>query len=69
MNELTGCEIGSLIRGRPPTKYGVAMGMATEAGDDVAMAARLGCRKRIDLPQMLRRLTNQRFAKRNATFE
>jgi hypothetical protein len=69
MNELTGCEIGSLIRGRPPTKHGVAMGMATEAGDDVAMAARLGCRKLVDLPQILWRLVDQRFAKRNATFE
>jgi hypothetical protein len=69
MNKLAGCEIGPLIRGRRPSKHGVAMGMATEAGDYVAMAARLRCRKRIDLPQMLRRLVDQRFAKRNATFE
>jgi hypothetical protein len=41
MNEVTGCEVGSLILGRRPAKHGVAMGMATEAGDDVAMAARL----------------------------
>ena len=63
MNELTGCEVRSLILGRRPAKHGVAMGMATEAGDDVAMAARLGCRKRIDLPQMLWRLVDQRLAK------
>ena len=69
MNELTGCEVRSLILGRRPAKHGVAMGMATEAGDDVAMAARLGCRKRIDLPQILWHLVDQRFAKRNATFE
>ena len=67
MNELT--EVRSLILGRRPAKHGVAMGMATEAGDDVAMAARLGCRKRIDLPQILWRLVDQRLAKQNATFE
>src|SRR5262245_65955130 len=45
------------------------MRMAIEASDNVAMAARLRCRMRIELLQMLRRLAGESFTKRNAALE
>jgi len=69
VHQLTGGEVGELFLGRGAAKHGVAMRLAAEARDDVAMVARLRRRERIDFLQVRRRLLDQRLAERDAALQ
>ena len=66
VNQLTRGEIRQLLSGRLAAEYGIAVGMAGEARDQVAMTAGPAGGEFVDLAQVIGRLVEQRFGETDA---